>query len=156
MLVMQRAEARRSEVHPMRKANAILLLLSACLACVGSGAEETDMSFVGKTVVIRYESGLELQAHYQSDTRMTWTALSGPQEGQQGTERIAAEEVAPGVFFISWVEENGVTVSNVLNFHSHGAFAFVTFDAGGSRRSAVEKGMFHEGGARQTSGPDMR
>jgi len=140
----------------MRTASAILLLLSAGLACIGVDAQEEDLSFVGKSVVIRYESGLELQAHYESDTRMTWTALSGPQEGQQGTESISAEEVAPGVFFISWVEENGVTVSNVLNFHSHRAFAFVTFDVGGARRSAVEKGVFHEVGAWQTSVPGLR
>lgn len=140
----------------MRQASAILVLFGAGLACFASAAQESPMSLVGETVVIRYESGLELEAHYESETRMTWAALSGPQEGQQGTEHIAAEEVAPGVFFISWVEENGVTVSNVLNFHSHRAFAFVTFDAAGTRRSAMEKGIFHEVGARQTSGPSMR
>jgi hypothetical protein len=140
----------------MRTASRILVLVTAGLACIGLGAQETDMGFVGKTVVIRYESGLEIQAHYESDTRMIWTALSGPQEGQQGTERIHAEEVAPDVYFISWVEDSGVTVSNVLNFHTHGAFAFVTFDAGGARRPAVEKGVFREVGASRTSGPGMR
>jgi hypothetical protein len=44
------------------------------------------MSFVGKTIVISYESGLEVKAHYETSTQLTREALSGPSKGQRGTE----------------------------------------------------------------------
>jgi hypothetical protein len=30
------------------------------------------MSFVGKTLLFRYESGLEVKAHYPSETELVW------------------------------------------------------------------------------------
>lgn len=123
-----------------------VLLVTAVLMAAQSRvrAEVQPMSFVGKTIVISYDSGLRIQAHYRSDTELTWRALTGPEQGQEGTEEIHAAEVAPDVFFISWLESSGVSVSNVLDFQSKVVFAFVTFDAGGFRQAAFDKGTLQE------------
>jgi hypothetical protein len=36
------------------------------------------MNFVGRKIIIRYESGLEVKAHYKSATELTWEALTRP------------------------------------------------------------------------------
>lgn len=104
------------------------------------------MSFVGKTIVISYESGLQVRAHYKSATELVWKALTGPSTGQEGTESIVAREVAPNVFFISWLESSGTSVSNVLDLRAKTVVAFVTFDAGDGRRSMFDEGTWREVG----------
>jgi phenolic acid decarboxylase len=102
------------------------------------------MNFIGRKVIVRYESGLEVKAHYQSATELTWEALTGPSKGTSGSETIHASEVAPNVFFISWLENNGVSVSNVLDLNNSRMTAFVTFDAGNGRQSFFDKGVIEE------------
>src|SRR5215510_662335 len=102
------------------------------------------MNFVGKKIIIRYESGLEVKAHYKSATEFTWEALSGPSIGKSGDETIYSSEVALNVFFISWLENNGVSVSNVLDLNKYRMTAFVTFEAGKGRQSFFDKGVVEE------------
>ncbi|HEV2663683.1 MAG TPA: phenolic acid decarboxylase [Blastocatellia bacterium] len=102
------------------------------------------MNFIGRKILIRYESGLEVEAHYKSATELTWGALTGPSKGTSGSETIYSSEVAPGVFFISWLENNGVSVSNVLDLNNRRMEAFVTFDAGKGRQSFFDKGVVEE------------
>ncbi len=102
------------------------------------------MNFIGRKIVIRYESGLEVKAHYKSATELTWEALTGPSKGTSGNETIHASEVAPNVFFISWLENNGVSVSNVLDLNNSRMTAFVTFDTGKGRQSFFDTGVTEE------------
>ena len=102
------------------------------------------MSFIGKEIIIRYESGLEVKAHYKSATELAWEAMTGPSKGTSGDETIYSSEVAPNVFFISWLENNGVSVSNVLDLNNRRMTAFVTFDAGKGRQSFFDKGVVEE------------
>jgi phenolic acid decarboxylase len=102
------------------------------------------MNFIGKRIIIRYESGLEVKAHYKSGAELNWEALTGPSKGASGNETIYSSEVAPNVFFISWLENNGVSVSNVLDLNDRRMTAFVTFDAGEGRRSFFDKGVVEE------------
>jgi phenolic acid decarboxylase len=102
------------------------------------------MNFIGRKIIIRYESGLEVKAHYKSATELTWEALTGPSKGMSGNETIYSSEVAPNVFFISWLENNGVSVSNVLDLNNRQVTAFVTFDAGEGRQSFFDKGVVEE------------
>jgi phenolic acid decarboxylase len=102
------------------------------------------MNFVGMKIIIRYESGLEVKAHYKSADELAWEALTGPSEGTSGSETIYSSEVAPNVFFISWLENSGVSVSNVLDLNDRLVTAFVTFDAGKGRQSFFDKGIFEE------------
>lgn len=105
---------------------------------------EKPPAFVGKRILIKYDSGLELKAHYRSATQLTWENLTGRTKGQQGTEAIHAVEVAPNVFFISWLEKSGVSVSNVVDLRNRRVSAFITFDAGQGRQAMLDKGTLTE------------
>jgi phenolic acid decarboxylase len=102
------------------------------------------MNFIGRKILIRYESGLEVKAHYKGATELSWEALTGPSKGASGSETIYASEVAPDVFFISWLENNGVSVSNVLDLNNSRMTAFVTFDTEAGRQSFFDKGVIKE------------
>lgn len=102
------------------------------------------MNFVGKRFLFRYASGLEVTGHYRAADQMAWEALSGPSKGSKGTEKIHAQEVAPNVFFISWLEKTGTTVSQVLDLNKMQVTAFVTFDSGNGRQSMFDKGTLRE------------
>ncbi len=128
----------------MRLLAPVLSLAVLAVAHSDLHAHEEQMSFVGRTIVISYDSGLEVRAHYQSATQLTWEALTGPSKGQRGTETIHVAEVAPEVFFISWLENKGVSVSNVVDFRSKRVVAFATFDAGQARQAMFDKGALKE------------
>ena len=103
------------------------------------------MNFVGKRIQISYDSGLKVNADYLSQTEMKWEALSGPSAGQTGVEKIHAMEIAPEVSFVSWLEESGTTVSNVLDFNNLRVSAFITFPTGEtttSRAAMADQGSF--------------
>jgi phenolic acid decarboxylase len=102
------------------------------------------MNFIGRKIIISYESGLEVKAHYKSATELAWEALTGPSKGASGNETIYSLEVAPNIFFISWLENNGVSVSNVLDLNNSRMTAFVTFDTGEGRQSFFDKGVTEE------------
>jgi phenolic acid decarboxylase len=102
------------------------------------------MNFIGRKIIIRYESGLEVKAHYKSATELTWEALTGPSKGISGNETIYSSEVAPNVFFISWLENDGISVSNVLDLNNRRMTAFLTFDMGKGRQSFFDKGAVEE------------
>ena len=53
-------------------------------------------------------------------------------------------EVAAEVFFINWLEKNGVSVSNVVDFRSNRVVAFVTFDGGQAREAMFDRGTLKE------------
>lgn len=102
------------------------------------------MNFVGKKFLFRYGSGLEVIGHYTSRTRVHWEALTGPAKGDTGDEAIHAAEVAPNVFFISWLEQSGTSVSQVLDLNRSQATAFVTFETGQGRQSVFDNGTLIE------------
>jgi len=80
-------------------------------------AEVKTMSFVGKKLLFRYDSGLQVEGHYTSPTALNWRAVEGPPKGQTGAETIHAVEITPGVFFISWLEKGGTSVSQVVDLN---------------------------------------
>ena len=102
------------------------------------------MSFAGKTILYRYDSGLEVRGHFKSSTELEWEGLTGPSEGVRGSEKIYAEEVAPDIFFINWLEKTGVSVSQVLDLNRQRVTAFVTYSTDEGRISFFDRGSIAE------------
>ena len=94
----------------------------------------------GQSLRLEYESGLRVLGHYRSASRLDWEALSPPETGKTGTEQIHAAEVAPGVYFVSWLEAGGVTVSQVLDLPRGLVRSFVTYPTPQGRQCAFDAG----------------
>lgn len=93
------------------------------------------MTLAGRSFLLTYPTGLRIIGRY-AENAVTWEALSGPAAGTTGVERTYTYEVAPGVFFVSWAERSGTTVSQVLDLNNYVVTGFVTF-ASDSGRSVM-------------------
>jgi hypothetical protein len=98
------------------------------------------MSPFGKRVRITYPSGLEVEAEYVSPEKVRWKAVAGPPAGTTGENAMHSAEVAPGVFFLNWIEDNGLAVSQVLELSASTIMTFVTFDTPDGRSSSFQQG----------------
>jgi hypothetical protein len=105
---------------------------------------DKPMKLVGKTLLLRYQSGLQVIGHYRKSTEVTWEALTGPMKGSKGTEVVNMTEVAPNIFFVNWLEKSGTTVSQVLDLDKSIVTAFVTFDTPNGRQSLFDIGTLTE------------
>jgi phenolic acid decarboxylase len=102
------------------------------------------MALEGRKFLYTYKSGLRVEGEFLSGSRVAWRALSGPATGSSGTETASIAEVRPDLWFVSWVEGSGTTVSQVLDLHLMSVTSFVTFDAGGTRRGMPDTGTLSE------------
>ena len=102
------------------------------------------MSLVGKKLFLDYESGLQVIGDYTRPAEVWWEAITGPAKGSRGTESVNAAEIAPGIFFVNWVEKSGTTVSQVLDLNKFLVIAFVTFDTPQGRQSMFDRGTLTE------------
>jgi hypothetical protein len=82
--------------------------------------------------------------HFKGVGVLEWEALTGPAKGTKGTEAIHTLEVAPNVFFVSWLENSGTTVSQVLDLGRGRVAGFVTYDAGQGRQNSFDTGTLTE------------
>ena len=121
-----------------------LLLVGCSVASHPPLQNDAIPSFVGKRYLFHYNSGLQVEAYYASDQQLQWKALTGANAGTSGTERIYTITLAPHLYFISWVESNGTTVSNVVDLSKMRVAAFVTFQGATARQAVTDEGSIHE------------
>jgi phenolic acid decarboxylase len=73
--------------------------------------------FAGNSYSLQVDNGIELRDQYAGDGRsLHWEAVKGPTKGQSETVDLHVVEVADGVYFVSWLESSGMTISRVMNF----------------------------------------
>jgi phenolic acid decarboxylase len=101
------------------------------------------MTLTGRRFHISYPNGLELDAIYFEE-EVSWSVTAGPPAGRSGTDKTHEIEVGPGIYFVSWIEETGTTVSQLLNLNAMRITSFVTFDADGTRASTFQTGTLTE------------
>jgi len=86
--------------------------------------------FAGKSYSFKVDNGIELRDDYGGDGRsLHWEATAGPTKGQSETVDLHVVEVADGIYFVSWLEASGMTISRVMNFNTGEAQAFWTMPA---------------------------
>lgn len=101
------------------------------------------MSLAGKRFHIKYPNGLELDAEYLEGVAH-WSVTAGPPAGRSGTDDTHTVDAAPGIHFVSWIESNGTTVSQLLDLNAMRITSFVTFDVEGERNSVFQTGTLTE------------
>lgn len=93
--------------------------LLAFILLLSCAAPKTDqpMSLVGKTIEYRYGESV-YHVTIDSDSTLYWEAVAGDEKGVKANETYVAEFVAPQQYFITWGEENGIGVSQILDFEN--------------------------------------
>jgi phenolic acid decarboxylase len=103
------------------------------------GVEMSTPVFAGHSYPFQVDNGMELHDNYSKDGQsLRWEAVKGQTKGQSETVDLQVAEVADGIYFVSWLESSGMTVSRVMNFNTGGAPAFWTMpdDSGVGGRAA--------------------
>ena len=98
-----------------------------------------SMTLHGKTLTLKYESGLIVRGRYTADS-VSWEAVSGPAKGSRGTERTYVYALSQNRFFVNWLEASGTTVSQILDFDASQVLSFVTYTAAGTRQATLDRG----------------
>lgn len=101
----------------------------------------------GRKIVVSYETGAKYRMTYLSPEELQWEALSELSEGEAaiGKEPFWAYELADGIYNINWVEADGMTASQILNFNTSRVSAFLTWaedGARGGRETLLQHGSF--------------
>ena len=100
-------------------------------------------SYAGHTYIFRVDNGVVFRNTYSEDgSRLHFESLEGPY-GSAKVELNAAE-VAPGLFFVSWVEDSGMTVSHAMNLNSKTVHCFWTWQDEGGRQGELHTGTLEE------------
>lgn len=76
------------------------------------------MSIIGKTIVYQYEGADRYRVSFSQTAEGNfahWHVLSGKHQGENRKESADIAEVAPDVWFVSWLEPTLEVVSFVVN-----------------------------------------
>jgi phenolic acid decarboxylase len=91
-------------------------------------------TYAGHTYPFRVDNGVVFRNTYSEDgSRLRYETLEGPTAGAGEEVELQAAEIAPRLFFISWVEASGMTVSHAMNLNTKTVHAFWTWQDDGGR-----------------------
>jgi hypothetical protein len=123
---------------------ALAIALAACAPPQDESAEPGARGIADRTFIYRYDSGVEIKGRFEGEEQIHWEGLKGPAAGSKGSAPILAAEAAPGVWFVSWVEETDVTVSQTLDLENMSVVSFVTWPSPEGRQSNLDRGTLTE------------
>ena len=92
------------------------LLLATLLFSLSLMAQASDA--LRGQFLYHYEGGTVYRVTFMDAGTLRWHCLQGDEKGAQGTEKPDRFHVAKNVYFLSWVEKNGIQVSQVLNLNT--------------------------------------
>lgn len=127
------------------KAMPLIGLLFALCACSLNSKKEGEQSkavlttLVGRKVTIEYPE-MKADITYLNDSTLHWSTIGENGELAEGVERMNYKNLGDNRFFINWIEQDGITVSQVVDVNKGEVTAFMSFDdetSSTGRRSAT-------------------
>lgn len=73
------------------------------------------IEIIGKTLVYQYGKSI-YHVTIDNESEMHWEAMSGDEKGHKAEETYKMDRLDDQTIFITWGEENGIGVSQVLDF----------------------------------------
>jgi phenolic acid decarboxylase len=74
---------------------------------------------IGKTFQYDYGKGGAYEVHFASSTAMTWRRVKGQGVGEGAIETYQIQRVGQNIYFINWIERDGLCVSQVLDLNAN-------------------------------------
>lgn len=105
-----------------------LALLVSFIGCTKEATEKSEpLSIVGKTFEYDYGNST-YRVEYKSANTLHWKAIKGEEVGRESDETYALQQLNAYTFFISWIEEDGLGATVVLNLKEKRINAFLKID----------------------------
>ena len=96
---------------------------------------------IGKKALLTYPS-LKAEVQYLSDNQLHWKTTDPQGQVAEQTNALTLKPINPTQYFLSWVENDGTTVSQVIDTKKGTVTAFLTYDNNGKRVSDLLEGSF--------------
>lgn len=134
-----------------------LMLMPFLAACSGGGqnshavetlsaADSTETQLIGQKLLLDYGT-MQARVDYRSEQSLHWEITLADGSLTQGDETMSYERLSPSSYFVSWIEADGTTVSQVLDLKEKTVRAYLTVpadstapDARGGRSALLLKG----------------
>ena len=99
-------------------ASLLIFALTATIAGCASTGRDKPEPYLGQ-FVYRYSTGDVYRFDVKDSISLSWQCLAGAEQGRAGQEQPERFKVADGIYFVAWIEQNGATITQVLNFNSN-------------------------------------
>lgn len=83
-------------------------------ALAGNPAGDS-LELIGKTVLLKYSTGMMAEVSYVSPTAVHWATFENGEATGEGDEELTYQRLNGYQFFLSWIEADGSTVSQVVD-----------------------------------------
>lgn len=104
-------------------------------------ATPAPVNIIGKQALLKYPA-LTAQVSYLSDKEIHWKTTDDKGQVAEQTNALTLKSINPTQYFLSWVEDDGTTVSQVIDTEKGIVTAFLTYEEGGKRVSQLLEGTF--------------
>ena len=104
-------------------------------------ATPTPVNIIGKQALLKYPA-LTAQVTYLSDKEIHWKTTDDKGQVAEQTNTLTLKSINPTQYFLSWVEDDGTTISQVIDTEKGTVTAFLTYEEGGKRVSQLLEGTF--------------
>jgi phenolic acid decarboxylase len=64
-----------------------------------------------------YDNGVTYLISFECERTLRWEVVAGPEAGQAATELYDSVQIAPNIYFITWLEEGGAVISQVADYN---------------------------------------
>ena len=85
----------------------------------------TEYSIAGKQVTVTYP-GMKAEITYKSDSTLHWKTTTLDNQISEGDEKMNYKQIGDSLFFINWIEKDGITVSQVVDFRLNKVTVFLS------------------------------
>lgn len=84
-----------------------------------------EFSLTGKYITVTYPD-MKAEITYTSDSTLHWKTIQENNQIAEGDEKMNYKCVGDSLFFINWIEKDGVTVSQVVDFKHEKVTVFLS------------------------------
>lgn len=87
--------------------------------------QATDTTLIGKRLHLKFPTNSST-VEYLSDSHLFWSSRDSVHGRKEGEDIYHAVRIGSSVFFVNWVEDDGTTVSQVLDLKERTCQTFLT------------------------------
>ena len=114
----------------------LALLASACYCKQDKcNTQDHEITLIGHMATLSYP-GLTANVKYLNDSTIYWKTTDEKDSVAEGTNRMVMKKIDGTKFFVSWIEKDGTTVSQIIDLEKKTVEAFLTFDDAKGKRIA--------------------
>ncbi len=102
----------------------IIGIFMSTIATVYSTAAFAAEAYIGQ-FLFKYDGGSVYRVTVNDAKSMSWQCIQGLEKGAKGVEKPDRFKVADQIYFVSWVEKTGISVSQVINLGTRKVYSTI-------------------------------